>query len=477
MPVGIVTGASRGLGLALAAPSSERGWRLVVDARDGDALRARRRRPRPASSRSPATSPTPRHRRALVAAAGARDRPARQQRERARPEPAAGARRLPARGARAGLRGQRRGAARARAAGAAAARARRGDRQRHLRRRRRGVRGLGRLRLVEGGARAADGDPRRRAARAARLRGRSRRHAHADAPGRVPGRGHLRPAAARGQRAGPAGADRGGAAERPLPRRTSSPRRRHERARASLRPSRRTSRPRLRGRGRDDVRDARREPARRRDRHARFGDLPRCSGRATCSSSTRRRRCPRPSTPRLGGREVELRLSTPAPGGRRPALGRRAAHRDEGRRPRVRRSRRVLELPGGARRRAARAGTPAATGSGWRGSTSASPLADYLAAARPRRSATATSRELAARRRTRRCSRATRAAPRCRAPGARSPPSSSPSSSSRGVLVAPITLHTGVSSPERASCRTPSATGCRRRPRASSTPRAAGAAA
>jgi len=38
MPVGIVTGASRGLGLALAGELDERGWRLVVDARGGDAL-------------------------------------------------------------------------------------------------------------------------------------------------------------------------------------------------------------------------------------------------------------------------------------------------------------------------------------------------------------------------------------------------------------------------------------------------------
>jgi NAD(P)-dependent dehydrogenase (short-subunit alcohol dehydrogenase family) len=38
MAVGILTGASRGLGLALARALSERGWRLVVDARDGDAL-------------------------------------------------------------------------------------------------------------------------------------------------------------------------------------------------------------------------------------------------------------------------------------------------------------------------------------------------------------------------------------------------------------------------------------------------------
>jgi NAD(P)-dependent dehydrogenase (short-subunit alcohol dehydrogenase family) len=38
MPVGIVTGASRGLGLALARALDARGWRLVVDARGGDAL-------------------------------------------------------------------------------------------------------------------------------------------------------------------------------------------------------------------------------------------------------------------------------------------------------------------------------------------------------------------------------------------------------------------------------------------------------
>jgi NAD(P)-dependent dehydrogenase (short-subunit alcohol dehydrogenase family) len=38
MPVGVVTGASRGLGLALARALDQRGWRLVVDARGGDAL-------------------------------------------------------------------------------------------------------------------------------------------------------------------------------------------------------------------------------------------------------------------------------------------------------------------------------------------------------------------------------------------------------------------------------------------------------
>ena len=38
MPIGIVTGASRGLGLALARELDRRGWDLLVDARDADAL-------------------------------------------------------------------------------------------------------------------------------------------------------------------------------------------------------------------------------------------------------------------------------------------------------------------------------------------------------------------------------------------------------------------------------------------------------
>ena len=40
MPTAIVTGASRGLGLALSHALADRGWRLVVDARDGAALDA-----------------------------------------------------------------------------------------------------------------------------------------------------------------------------------------------------------------------------------------------------------------------------------------------------------------------------------------------------------------------------------------------------------------------------------------------------
>jgi NAD(P)-dependent dehydrogenase (short-subunit alcohol dehydrogenase family) len=40
MPTAIVTGASRGLGLALTAALSRRRWRVIVDARDGEALAA-----------------------------------------------------------------------------------------------------------------------------------------------------------------------------------------------------------------------------------------------------------------------------------------------------------------------------------------------------------------------------------------------------------------------------------------------------
>ena len=38
MPTAIITGASRGLGLALAKALAERGWRLVIDAREAGTL-------------------------------------------------------------------------------------------------------------------------------------------------------------------------------------------------------------------------------------------------------------------------------------------------------------------------------------------------------------------------------------------------------------------------------------------------------
>ena len=71
MPVGIVTGASRGLGLALARELAKRDWTLVVDARDADALQS-------AAAVLNGAVPVPgdvsdaEHRRALVEAAGDR---------------------------------------------------------------------------------------------------------------------------------------------------------------------------------------------------------------------------------------------------------------------------------------------------------------------------------------------------------------------------------------------------------------------
>jgi len=68
MPTAIVTGASRGLGLALARALSERGWRLVIDAREAGPLEA-------AAAELGATAVVgdvadPEHREALIAAAG-----------------------------------------------------------------------------------------------------------------------------------------------------------------------------------------------------------------------------------------------------------------------------------------------------------------------------------------------------------------------------------------------------------------------
>jgi NAD(P)-dependent dehydrogenase (short-subunit alcohol dehydrogenase family) len=71
MPVGIVTGASRGLGLALARALDERGWELVVDARGADAL-AEATAGLDRVTAVPGDIADPEHRRALVEAAGDR---------------------------------------------------------------------------------------------------------------------------------------------------------------------------------------------------------------------------------------------------------------------------------------------------------------------------------------------------------------------------------------------------------------------
>jgi NAD(P)-dependent dehydrogenase (short-subunit alcohol dehydrogenase family) len=70
MPVGIVTGASRGLGLELTRVLVDRGWRVVVDARDGSALYGEWGNP-PHDVVVPGDIADPAHRLALVEAAGA----------------------------------------------------------------------------------------------------------------------------------------------------------------------------------------------------------------------------------------------------------------------------------------------------------------------------------------------------------------------------------------------------------------------
>jgi NAD(P)-dependent dehydrogenase (short-subunit alcohol dehydrogenase family) len=72
VPTAIVTGASRGLGLALASALADRGWRLVIDARDGDALEqaAAGLRERTEVVAVAGDVADPEHRDALVAAAG-----------------------------------------------------------------------------------------------------------------------------------------------------------------------------------------------------------------------------------------------------------------------------------------------------------------------------------------------------------------------------------------------------------------------
>jgi NAD(P)-dependent dehydrogenase (short-subunit alcohol dehydrogenase family) len=73
MPTAIVTGASRGLGLALADALADRGWRLAIDARDGAALEraAERLRDRTDVVAIAGDVTDPWHRSRLVEAAGA----------------------------------------------------------------------------------------------------------------------------------------------------------------------------------------------------------------------------------------------------------------------------------------------------------------------------------------------------------------------------------------------------------------------
>jgi NAD(P)-dependent dehydrogenase (short-subunit alcohol dehydrogenase family) len=69
MPLAIVTGASRGLGRALAGGLAAAGWELVIDARDGVALAGAGDEIGPAATVIPGDITDPAHRGALAAAA------------------------------------------------------------------------------------------------------------------------------------------------------------------------------------------------------------------------------------------------------------------------------------------------------------------------------------------------------------------------------------------------------------------------
>src|SRR3954469_2430562 len=311
--------------------------------------RARPRRPRRPHARrrdrrrrhGPRPPRRPRRRRRRA------DRPPRQQRQPPRPEPAAAASRLPARRARARVRDERDRPARARPARPATHGRGRDDPQHQLRRGGRAVRGLGRIRLVQGPARAAHACAGRRAPAAAHPRRRPRRHAHADAPGRLPRRGHLRPPAARGERPGLPRAHRGRARERAVPR----ARRRAGRAvtaPAFTLPERLEAHepPEARGLERDEVRMLVTERASGRVLDLRARDLPDAlaPGYLLVVNTSATLPAAVPAT-RPDGTSVDLHVSTALPGAEAHRL---VELRRDGARFGGGRAGELLDLPGGA---------------------------------------------------------------------------------------------------------------------------------
>ena len=235
-PVAIVTGASRGLGLALARSLAERGWRLVVDARGADDARGRRARAACAGVIALAGDVADdRHRRGAgrgrrrAGSTCSSTTPARSARARCRRWPTTRSTSSSASTRSNVVAPLALVAARPAAARAGAPRSSTSPPTPRVEAYEGwGGYGSSKAALEQLTAVLAAEHP-----RPARLRGRPRRHAHRDAPGGLPRRGHLRPAAARA-RASRACSTliEAAPAERPLPRRRARTVHRHERARA-----------------------------------------------------------------------------------------------------------------------------------------------------------------------------------------------------------------------------------------------------
>ena len=298
MHIGIVTGASRGLGLALTRALGDAAGASSSTRATRDALAPRVAVAAATSSRSPATSPTPRiaarsSRPPATASTCSSTTRARSGRARSRRSPTT-------RSTSCGASTRSTCSRRSRSSQLALPRLAPGAAIVNvtLRRRRRAVRGLGRLRLVEGGARAAHGDPRRRASRTcASTRSTpatcGRRCSRRRSPARTSPTGRCRRTSVPGLLA----LIDGDAAERPLPRARARRRQRMSALALGSACSRHTSRPRRAAIGRDDV--ALLVAERADGRRSRTRASTSCRGssrRATCSSSTPRRRCRRRST-------------------------------------------------------------------------------------------------------------------------------------------------------------------------------------